>query len=164
MIKIYNSENIPQFKPGRKIPNQINVMCRKYKAKPVVKVFRRPAKNFQYRGVTIENHITLYWSNLETTESILWVFAHELRHLLINRTRWLTEALAIKELQLLESITRKKLENMSVSKANSSIYNNIGVTEIICDIFATEEIGKDYGDLWYMKRLNLKGEKKWRQK
>ena len=155
---IYNPENIKEFKPNSKIVNDLEKICQKYKMKPNIQVFKS-LEDKDYRGLTFGNNITLYWSDLETPKSIAWVFCHEIRHLMMAKKPKVFEDLENLELALAEKIRKRKITKMSVRSTYKILYE-IGITETICDLFATEEVGKDYGADWYGIRLKTKARRK----
>jgi len=162
MITIENTQDIPQFRPNSKLCNRISEICTKHNTLPTIQVFRAK-DNLDYRGIAFLDRVTLYWSSLETTDSMLWVFCHELRHVIINLNPKLYDVIESREITIAETLNKKRLDKMSVRRAYRTLYS-IGLTETICDLFATEEIGKDYGDFWHSNRVKAKqGEKKCRK-
>lgn len=153
-MEIYNPDNIKEFRPNSKISNKIASICNKYKIKPNVQVYKSSDK-INYRGLTLGNTITLHWSDMETAKSIIWVFCHEARHYIIAKKPRVFEPIEALEIEIASRVKRRKLHKMSVKSVYQTLID-IGMIEAICDLFATEEVGKDYGASWYNIRLKNK--------
>jgi len=107
-----------------------------------------------YRGVCFElDKSTIIHINInrfETPKSIDWVFCHEYHHMLMFNDKIMSCIL-----ETWDNRFNKLVKNVSLKK-KEELKDSFSPFEIIASFFATKTIGKDYGDEWYLNRINKK--------
>lgn len=115
-----------------------------------------------------ENKIVLYNTRYETRESILWIFLHEIGHLIYKDT-YGTEILD-QEFLLNKNIINDnelyfKQDSFIDIYLNDEIHENLP-SEIIANTIANYFIKKDYSRKWWrknIKKVDRKEEERWKK-
>lgn len=151
IFRLENPDNIRIFRKSSSVYKQIRAICTRFNEFPTIRVFYRPQDEGEDRGVYFQGVITLYWAELETPNSIVWVFLHEFKHHLMEKHYSLYREFFVGDEMLIEMLAHKPIRKLSIYK-QERMAHEFKPTEVLCNAFATEMMGKDYGALWYKKR------------
>ena len=149
MFTLENVDNLAMFRSGSMTYKKIHAVCERFKEFPTIRIFSKDSG--EDRGVYYRDTITMYFSKPETSTSMFWVFLHEFKHHMMEQNiKLYREFFAADEL-LIEVLCNKSIEKLSADK-QMGLLHDLRPTEVICNNFATEVIGKDYGAYWYQRR------------
>jgi hypothetical protein len=150
MIDVKNPDNIKAFGHNSMLCKKMRFLCDRMQLEPRVQAFKASKIQLKegVRGATYEDLITLYWSDLETESSLLWVFCHELRHYMMWKAPKLFQRVFETEEAIIKALSKKSTKRLSLSREGRLFYY-LKPTEIVGDLFANEILGRDYGDDWY---------------
>ena len=118
----------------------------------------------EYRAETLNDHLIVIYKNLETNESLQWIFLHELSHLILMRQPQISALLQISKSKQYKDIGLDfyGIKYWIADGFYDLYYSDCGhendLEEIICNNFATFIIGKDYSRKWWRNRLDRKEE------
>ena len=149
MFTLENVDDLAVFKPTSEIYKKIHAICNRFKEFPTIRVFSKDSG--EDRGVYYRDIITMYWSRPETSSSMFWVFLHEFKHHLMEKNVKLYKEYFAGDEIMIELLCHKKIGKLSIHK-QLSLLHDLRPTEVICNSFATEIVGKDYGVSWYQRR------------
>jgi hypothetical protein len=154
MIEIKNPDQIKAFHHNSLFCKKIRFICDKLALEPRVQIFQagKPQIKDGLRGATYEDLITLYWSEIETVNSLFWIFCHELRHYMMWKNPKTFQRVFETEEAILKALSKKSTKRMSLSGEARLLYD-LRPTEVVGDLFATEILGRDYGDAWFETRI-----------
>ena len=134
-------KELHKFRLIKKIPNTVYILS----------ALDRNNKELWYRGEYQRNSIYIYIdpkNNLETEESLRWIFFHELAHQIIAHCKQIERRVYSRERKLIiDRLLRGKRATMNRVK----LIHDLLPEEFIADFFATMVVGRSYDAEWFEK-------------